>query len=486
MQRPPDAITDIIPPREGEFRIQLPAFEGPLDLLLHLCKKHELDILDLPVSFVTERYLEYLKLMQDLDLDVAAEYLLMAATLAHIKSKMLLPRTPVEQQDDGELGEVTDPRADLIRRLLEYQKYKNAAESLGARAITGRDVFPRGSTAAEAEGPAPLADIGMFKLLDAFEAILKRTKDRSAFEVTSERISIQERMTQISDLLRERGSCTFEELFEKDVSRYEVVITFLALLEMTKMRLTRIHQAEYGAAIHVQHALLDASAPTIPPEREGATTEGGPPRAPVSMAQPLAAAAAVGSLAIDEDLDAEIDAEALEALAKAEAEALEAEAEAELENVTETLEAAAEALGAEAETREADAGAAALEAVAGELEAEAGELEAEASELEAEASELEAETGVLDSSAGVLETQVDVLQAQAGVLDAEAGVLDAVADVLKADADALKAEAGVLEANAEASAEEEASSEAEDAEDDDDDDDDFDDDEDDEEDESAS
>lgn len=270
MQRPPDAITDIIPPREGEFRIQLPAFEGPLDLLLHLCKKHELDVLDLPVSFVTEKYLEYLKLMQDLDLDVAAEYLLMAATLAHIKSKMLLPRTPDEQHDDGETAEPVDPRADLIRRLLEYQKYKAAAESLGSRVITGRDVFPRGSSAQEAEGPAPLAEIGMFKLLDAFEAILKRTKDRSAFEITSERISIQERMTQITDLLRERGSCLFEELFAKDVSRFEVVITFLALLEMTKMRLTRIYQAEYGASIHVQHALLDPSAPTIPPEAEAA------------------------------------------------------------------------------------------------------------------------------------------------------------------------------------------------------------------------
>jgi segregation and condensation protein A len=261
-----DAIADVIPPREGEFRIQLPTFEGPLDLLLHLIKKHDIDILELPVAFITERYLDYIRLMEELDLDVAAEYLLMAATLTHIKSKMLLPRTPEEQHDDGEVGELVDPRADLIRRLLEYQKYKNAAENLGSRAITGRDVFPRGMAAVEAEGPAPLADIGMFKLLDAFEAILKRTKDRSAFEITSERISIQERMTQISDLLRERGSCLFEELFAKDVSRWEVVITFLALLEMTKMHLTRIYQPEYGASIHVQHALLDASLPTIPPE----------------------------------------------------------------------------------------------------------------------------------------------------------------------------------------------------------------------------
>ena len=190
----------------------------------------------------------------------------------HIKSKSYAAHAGDRRL--RRLGEVTDPRADLIRRLLEYQKYKAAAESLGSRAISGRDVFPRGSTAAEAEGPAPLADIGMFKLLDAFEAILKRTKDRSAFEVTSERISIQERMTQISDLLRVRGSCTFEGLFEKDVSRYEVVITFLALLEMTKMRLTRIYQADHQSKIHIQHALLDPSAPTIPPERDAEAFSG--------------------------------------------------------------------------------------------------------------------------------------------------------------------------------------------------------------------
>jgi len=307
MQRPPDAITDIIPPREGEFRIQLPAFEGPLDLLLHLCKKHELDILDLPVSFVTEKYLEYLKLMQDLDLDVAAEYLLMAATLAHIKSKMLLPRTPEEQQDDGETAEPTDPRADLIRRLLEYQKYKAAAESLGSRAITGRDVFPRGSTAAEAEGPAPLADIGMFKLLDAFEAILRRTKDRAAFEITTERISIQERMTQITDMLRARGTCTFEELFEKDVSRYEVVITFLALLEATKMRLTRIYQAQYGSSIHITSALLDPSVPTIPPEPEREPSSAGEQPAP----EPQAARAVEETDAGDDERELPADFEAI-------------------------------------------------------------------------------------------------------------------------------------------------------------------------------
>jgi segregation and condensation protein A len=251
-------------PKEGEFRVQLPLFEGPLDLLLHLIKKHELQILDLPIAFVTERYLEYLGVMRELDLEVAGEYLLMAATLAHIKSKMLLPRTPDEQQDDGDGVEEQDPRLELIRRLLEYQKYKAVAEQLGDRAVAGRDVFGRGQ-AEDIEGPTPLAEVGLFKLLDAFQAILGRAKDRLAFEITAEGITIHERMTQITELLRERRTCNFEALFEGDVTRYEVVVTFLALLEMTRMRLARIHQPDYHSSIHVSYALLDANAPTVPP-----------------------------------------------------------------------------------------------------------------------------------------------------------------------------------------------------------------------------
>jgi segregation and condensation protein A len=264
MEREPTS-TETFAPRDAEFRVQLGTFEGPLDLLLHLIKKHELQILDLPIAFITERYLEYLKLMRELDLDVAAEYLLMAATLAHLKSKMLLPRAPSDQPEENESGEELDPRLELIRRLLEYQKYKLVADDLGSRAIAGRDVFTRGQVGLETDGPAPLASFPTFKLLDAFQAILDRAKDRSALEVTPERISIRERMTQMTELLRERRSCTFEELFEKDVSRYDIVVTFLALLEMTKMRVTRLYQADIQGPIHVQYALLDAGAPTVPP-----------------------------------------------------------------------------------------------------------------------------------------------------------------------------------------------------------------------------
>jgi segregation and condensation protein A len=264
-------------PKESEFRLQLPTFEGPLDLLLHLIKKHELDILDLPIAFVTERYLEYLRMLRELDLEVAGEYLLMAATLAHIKSKLLLPRVPQEQQDDGDESDGGDPRLQLIHRLLEYQKYKAVAEALGERSVAGRDVFFRGADALGLQPPAPLAEVGLFRLLDAFHAILDRAKDRRALEVTPEQITIQERMTQITDLLRERRSCTFEELFDEQVTRYDVVVTFLALLEMTRMRFARIYQTGYQAPIHVHYALLDPSAPTIPPEPYASETPSSEP-----------------------------------------------------------------------------------------------------------------------------------------------------------------------------------------------------------------
>jgi segregation and condensation protein A len=251
---------------QATFRIELPAFEGPLDLLLHLIRKHELDIMDLPVAFVTERYLDYLALMRELDLDVASEYLLMAATLAHIKSKMLLPAPPQDQDEDQ--AEQEDPRAELIRRLLEYQKYKEAAEKLGGRPIMGRDVFARGAAVPDNEGPAPLAEVGLFKLLDAFEAVLKRLEGRMTFEVTTERITLSARISQLAEMLREKRLCRFEELFDGIYSRYEVVVTFLATLEMVKMHIVRVYQADYGSTIYLQFSLLEADTPTIPPESE--------------------------------------------------------------------------------------------------------------------------------------------------------------------------------------------------------------------------
>ncbi|WP_437489261.1 segregation/condensation protein A [Sorangium sp. So ce1014] len=253
-------------PREGEYVVTLPSFEGPLDLLLHLIQQHELDILDIPVSFVTEKYLEYLKVMGSLSIDLSSEYLVMAATLVHIKSKMLLPSVPAGQDDDGMPGEEEDPRAELVRRLLEYQKYKVAASELSERGTLGRDVFTRGMSESEVpQGPAPFTSTPIFSLLDAFERVLKRTNVQIDHEVVFDRISITDRMVELTEKLSARRSMRFEDLLLDSVSkggvipRFELVITFLAVLEMCKLRLIRVHQTDPLAPIHIQLSAADGA-----------------------------------------------------------------------------------------------------------------------------------------------------------------------------------------------------------------------------------
>jgi segregation and condensation protein A len=241
-------------PAEQVFRLEIASFEGPLDLLLHLIQSHELDILDLPIAFITEKYLAYLALMGTLALDVVSEYLVMAATLAHIKSKMLLPVAPVDQDDDG-LEFEGDPREELVRRLLEYQKYKAAAASLASRGLAGRDVFTRGAPAEEAKGDAPLGGMTLFNLLDAFNRVLKRANAEFSREIMAERITIQDRIQEIVDLLVERRRVTFDELFEGYLTAYDIVVTFLAMLEMGKQNLVRIYQTEPYAPIYLESAV---------------------------------------------------------------------------------------------------------------------------------------------------------------------------------------------------------------------------------------
>jgi segregation and condensation protein A len=241
------------------WSVQLPQFEGPLDLLLHLCQKHELNVLDIPVGLLTEKYLEYLAVMQLMELDVAAEYLVMAATLAHIKSKMLLPAPPPGQEDETAAEDEMDPREALIRRLLEYQKYKHAGEQLAARGVSGRDVFGRGMPIEEAQssGLAPLAEVPLFSLVEAFQRVLDKSKVKLTHDIVADRLSLTDRIGQLSDLLRTRKRLSFEELFEGMTTRFDLVITFLALLEMTKLRMTRLFQAEPLGPLHVELAAVD-------------------------------------------------------------------------------------------------------------------------------------------------------------------------------------------------------------------------------------
>ncbi len=235
-------------PAGQAFKVALPHFEGPLDLLLHLIREHQLDILDIPISLITDRYLEYLDNMQALDIDVAAEFLVMAATLAHIKSRMLLPRESKPDQptpeEDGE-----DPRAALVRRLLEYQKYKDAGQNLGARPILGRDTFPRPAPVPDSSDlELAVSEVSAFRLIEAFDAIVKRAKIRVPFEVAMDRLSLSEAIDDMLGQLRSNGQQTFTQLLGSSdaegnpvpLDRHRVVIVFLALLEMVKLRVLRI------------------------------------------------------------------------------------------------------------------------------------------------------------------------------------------------------------------------------------------------------
>jgi len=243
-------------PGAAAWSVQLPHFEGPLDLLLHLCQKHELNILEIPISFVTEKYLEYLAVMQLMQLDLAAEYLVMAATLAHIKSKMLLPAPPPGQEDEVDPEDEIDPREALIRRLLEYQKYKNAGEQLAARGVAGRDIFLRGAPLEEATsaGLPPLAEVPIYSLVEAFQRVLDRSKIKLSHDIVADRISLSDRIGQLADMLRTRHRMAFEDLFDDLSTKFDLVITFLALLEMAKLRMTRLFQSEPLGPLYVELA----------------------------------------------------------------------------------------------------------------------------------------------------------------------------------------------------------------------------------------
>jgi segregation and condensation protein A len=220
--------------------VKLEVFEGPLDLLLHLIRLNEVDVADIPIAAISAQYLEYLDLMRELDIDVAADYLVMAATLAHIKSRVLLPPA------DDETEEGPDPREELARRLAEYATFKEAAQELGQRAILERDVFSFLPDPDDVPQKEPVLEANLFPLLEALQRVLRELPQKAGpHEVTIERFSIQDRMVRVMDLLREADQSTllFEELLRDGaVSRHFVVMTFLAILELTRIQALRIFQ----------------------------------------------------------------------------------------------------------------------------------------------------------------------------------------------------------------------------------------------------
>jgi segregation and condensation protein A len=243
------------------YSVHLDKFDGPLDLLLHLIRKNELDIRDIQISVIARQYLDYIKLMKELNLEVAGDFLVMAATLLQIKSRMLLP---VDEPEEGE-EEEADPRAELIRRLMEYQQYKEAGMVIGARALLGREVFARTCTdpqlveARSEEGPL---EVSLFELVDAFRALLARMPAEHFHDVAAaETFSIADCINEILSLLQERDTVQFDELVRDEFTRERVIVTFLSLLELCRLKLVRIFQNGHEGSIWF--------VPSVPPDVTG-------------------------------------------------------------------------------------------------------------------------------------------------------------------------------------------------------------------------
>jgi segregation and condensation protein A len=237
---------------ESDYRVKLEVFEGPLDLLLYLIKKEEVDIYDIPIEKITNQYMEYLSLMQLLNLEVAGEFLVMAATLMYIKSRMLLPVDQQVTDSEEEGGE--DPRWELIRQLVEYKKFKDAALQLSQREEEQSNIFARhGDVGIEVDASkAPLAEVSIFDLINAFSDVLKKASARDDFhEITEEKFTVSDKIEEILYTLRDRTEMLFSEVFAQASSRTEIVVTFLALLELIRLKRLKVRQEQSFGEIRV-------------------------------------------------------------------------------------------------------------------------------------------------------------------------------------------------------------------------------------------
>jgi segregation and condensation protein A len=256
-----------IPPQALE--VFLEAFEGPLDLLLYLIRRQNLDILDIPLAEITRQYMQYIELMQDLQLELAGEYLVMAATLAEIKSRMLLPRPQLS--DEGEL----DPRAELVRRLQEYERFKRAAEGIDTLARLERDVWTTSVPLAEQRVVRALPQITLQEMLVAFKDVVARAQMFAHHHIQREQLSVGERMSDILARLGHDGFLPFIQLFRAEEGRMGVTVTFVAILELMREGLIDIVQTESYAPLHVRAATPAPQLRVVSNER-GASDVGGP------------------------------------------------------------------------------------------------------------------------------------------------------------------------------------------------------------------
>ena len=240
-----------IPPQALE--VFLEAFEGPLDLLLYLIRRQNLDVLDIPIAEITRQYMQYILLMQDLNLELAGEYLLMAAMLAEIKSRMLLPRPQSAE------GEEDDPRAELVRRLQEYERYKRAAEDMDKLARLERDVFQASAEVVEKQVVKVLPEITLQEMLLAFKDVVQRAAMFAHLHVQREPLSVRQRMSEVLSSLESGGLVSFTTLFKPEEGRMGVTVTFVALLELMREGLIEVVQAEAYSPLHIRLATRPAS-----------------------------------------------------------------------------------------------------------------------------------------------------------------------------------------------------------------------------------
>ncbi len=407
----------VLPPEpEGAARVcevALEEFEGPLDLLLHLVRRHELDILDIPISFVCEKYLEYIDFMQALDLEVAGDYLVMAATLAYLKSRELVPQHD-ELTEEGELESGPDPREQLIARLLEYQTFKEAALRLDSRPMAGRDTFGRGQEVELPPMDAGLAPITLFRLADAYQRVLERARIHKSHEVVLETISVASRMEQLTGLLIERSRIDFEALFlERTWSsegelRSMLVVTLMSVLELVRMGIASVHQSPEAESIVVERVASEQEAREALRGYDESISFGQTPGAsPKPGEQPLAAEGE--------------------------------QPPAETETDPEPRPADAEADGGTVETD------------AGTSEFEAGMSVAEAGTSEFEAGMSVAEVGTSEFEAGISESEAGISVAEAGISVAEAGSSEIEASSSESEASSSESEASSSESEASSS-----------------------------------
>lgn len=234
------------------YAIKLDIFEGPLDLLLYLIKKNEIDIYNIPVALVTEQYLQYLKIIKSLNLDLAGEYLVMASTLIHIKSKMLLPVPDEPSEEETE----EDPRAELVKQLLEYQAFKEAASALERRPLLERDVFTRSASMNDGgekvtEDEDEFIEVNIFELIEAFHRLVTRIDKKELLEIDLEKMSLTDIINDVMERLNREKNLTFEELLGEKIDRRRIIYTFLAILELIKMNMVKAYQTSAFGVIRI-------------------------------------------------------------------------------------------------------------------------------------------------------------------------------------------------------------------------------------------